>query len=570
MPDYFSKIRNKKEIKRNKDGLMPKSKESSNQSSYTQIMPLQEALRNQATQQLAYTQVMQLQKTVGNKATKEILEEILDDQASPVYSNINANFGKRGTVDPPIDDQASPVYSNINANFGKRGTVDPPIDDQASPVYSNININSGKRGTVDPPINDQASPVYSNINANFGKRGTVNPPIEDQASPVDTNLNVNFGKKETMNLPIEDQASPVDPIKTGKRRIGDYSVLTLDSGATVNIGDMGKGIKKNQNVTTRKNAKGKDEIIKSHHLGKGGLSKVVRGMMHTKDSNETPVAIKKIIRGDDGLLVDDSERREESLDIQEKLNHKNILRSFGHVLAPSHTQEEQMYSVQELASGGDLEGFINNSMKKLSPEEKNAFQAHTSFGMLQGLKHMHDSGYVHKDIKPANFFLGSDGTPKIADFDTASTEDDHGISGSYKYYSPSAQDIDKDLQKGSLSTDSPAYEERSKRVDMKLNDTYAMGLSLLEMAKGKSMSMREIAFSQKQSMALKSTLDNSKQSGADKLSLKDIALLMMHPDEAKRLTIDEALKLPYFKRYQNDPEIPEKAKEAFKKARGNP
>lgn len=36
--------------------------------------------------------------------------------------------------------------------------------------------------------------------------------------------------------------------------------------------------------------------------------------------------------------------------------------------------------------------------------------------IFQGLKHLHDSGLIHMDIKPANIFIGLDGLCKIGDF----------------------------------------------------------------------------------------------------------------------------------------------------------
>ena len=36
--------------------------------------------------------------------------------------------------------------------------------------------------------------------------------------------------------------------------------------------------------------------------------------------------------------------------------------------------------------------------------------------MVRGVKHVHDRGFVHLDIKPSNFFVNSDGTIKLGDF----------------------------------------------------------------------------------------------------------------------------------------------------------
>lgn len=39
--------------------------------------------------------------------------------------------------------------------------------------------------------------------------------------------------------------------------------------------------------------------------------------------------------------------------------------------------------------------------------------------MVCAVKHVHDSGFVHLDIKPSNFFVKADGTVKLGDFGLA-------------------------------------------------------------------------------------------------------------------------------------------------------
>ena len=58
----------------------------------------------------------------------------------------------------------------------------------------------------------------------------------------------------------------------------------------------------------------------------------------------------------------------------------------------------------------------------------------------QGLKHLHDHNLCHFDIKPANIFLGGDGsTCKLGDFGLCVTMD-HGdlpaMEGDSKYMAP--------------------------------------------------------------------------------------------------------------------------------------
>jgi serine/threonine protein kinase len=39
--------------------------------------------------------------------------------------------------------------------------------------------------------------------------------------------------------------------------------------------------------------------------------------------------------------------------------------------------------------------------------------------MAGSIKHVHDTGFAHLDIKPSNFFVKADGTVKLGDFGQA-------------------------------------------------------------------------------------------------------------------------------------------------------
>ena len=41
--------------------------------------------------------------------------------------------------------------------------------------------------------------------------------------------------------------------------------------------------------------------------------------------------------------------------------------------------------------------------------------------IVEGLAHMHQQGFMHRDVKPSNIYLMPDGTVKLADFSIART-----------------------------------------------------------------------------------------------------------------------------------------------------
>lgn len=72
------------------------------------------------------------------------------------------------------------------------------------------------------------------------------------------------------------------------------------------------------------------------------------------------------------------------------------------------------YMVMELVQGGTLEDRVR-SRGPLSPAEVDALLA----PLLEGLEQVHDTGYLHRDIKPGNILLNEAGSPTLIDFGAA-------------------------------------------------------------------------------------------------------------------------------------------------------
>ena len=98
----------------------------------------------------------------------------------------------------------------------------------------------------------------------------------------------------------------------------------------------------------------------------------------------------------------------------DRVRHPNIISRLGHGTARDLRGMVFHYLVLEYMPGGDL--------AKACREKSLAFQK--SFGYLEqvcaGLAHAHQSGVIHRDIKPQNLLLTADKeTVKIADFGVA-------------------------------------------------------------------------------------------------------------------------------------------------------
>ena len=142
------------------------------------------------------------------------------------------------------------------------------------------------------------------------------------------------------------------------------------------------------------------------------------------------------------------------------LSHPNIVKvydvSFGDAI---------QYIVMEYVEGITLKNYITQQ-GIVNPREAIYFITQ----ILRALKHAHDKGIVHRDIKPQNILLISDGTIKVTDFGIARISENatrtmtDGAIGSVHYISP-------EQAKGSVT-------------DLR-TDLYAAGVILYEMLTGK-------------------------------------------------------------------------------------
>jgi len=163
-------------------------------------------------------------------------------------------------------------------------------------------------------------------------------------------------------------------------------------------------------------------------LGRGGFGHVFRAFDPAMDSL---VAIKTLIGDTDpDLLI----RFRNEAAAARKLQHKNIITvyDFGE-------EDRTPYIVMELLDGEDLERAIRSG-RTLTLFQKMLIMSEVA----DGLHYAHSRGVVHRDVKPANVMLLSNGGVKIMDFGIALVTRATGqrltpqgtIMGSFRYMAP--------------------------------------------------------------------------------------------------------------------------------------
>lgn len=149
-------------------------------------------------------------------------------------------------------------------------------------------------------------------------------------------------------------------------------------------------------------------------LGQGAFSKVHKGMWKSKDDDRgtIPVAVKQCC-----ILESSPQRRAMLLTELKalcKVDCDCLVKFEGAFL-----QNDTVVLVMEYMDRGSLEQLLHAKPPILSTN----FMAATAFQMLWGLSYLHHERVIHRDIKPGNVLLHSDGYVKLCDFGMATMSD---------------------------------------------------------------------------------------------------------------------------------------------------
>ena len=191
-------------------------------------------------------------------------------------------------------------------------------------------------------------------------------------------------------------------------------------------------------------------------IGVGGMAEVYKGV---DVIDNKPVAI-KILKKEYAENEEFLRRfRNESKAIA-VLSHPNIVKIYDVGFS-----DKLQYIVMEYIDGITLKEYIEDE-KVISWKET----VHFVIQILRALQHAHDKGIVHRDIKPQNIMMFSDGTIKVMDFGIAKFAREEGKTAT-------------DQAIGSVHYISP--EQASGAVTDAKSDIYSVGAMMYEMLSGR-------------------------------------------------------------------------------------
>ena len=163
-------------------------------------------------------------------------------------------------------------------------------------------------------------------------------------------------------------------------------------------------------------------------IGNGGMALVYRAIDHRTGHS---VAV-KILRPEFNQDAEFLGRFEREATTASRMSHHNIVN-----LLDVGQDGEYRYLVMEFVRGKTLKDVIQDR-GALTPE----VAGQIAIRILSALQHAHKNGIIHRDIKPQNILVHSDGHIKVADFGIARVAGSSTISrsdsvmGSVHYFSP--------------------------------------------------------------------------------------------------------------------------------------
>ncbi len=189
-------------------------------------------------------------------------------------------------------------------------------------------------------------------------------------------------------------------------------------------------------------------------IGSGGMADVFRARDHKLNRNVAIKVLKAELRSDKEFV---SKFRVEA-QAAAGLAHPNIVNVYD-----VGDENGVYFIVMELVEGITLKTYIM-SKGKLSVREATGI----SLQVASGLEAAHNNGIIHRDVKPQNIIISTDGTAKVADFGIAraasSDTINSNVMGSVHYSAP-------EQSRGGFS-------------DAK-SDIYSLGVTMYEMITGR-------------------------------------------------------------------------------------
>jgi tRNA A-37 threonylcarbamoyl transferase component Bud32 len=207
-------------------------------------------------------------------------------------------------------------------------------------------------------------------------------------------------------------------------------------------------------------------------IGEGGQGVVY---VATQTGTHRRVAV-KVLRERHASTPEAHRRFEREIDLAAGLRHPHIVAVFDGGVTP----DGRPYLVMEFVEGASIDcSPAATALREQWSRPRLEALVRTFASVCDAIQHAHQRGVIHRDVKPSNIRVDSDGVARVLDFGLAKT---FGPASSAAF---TATDADARRFIGSLPWASP--EQAAGRVDAidVRSDVYALGVTLYQLVCGR-------------------------------------------------------------------------------------
>ncbi len=191
-------------------------------------------------------------------------------------------------------------------------------------------------------------------------------------------------------------------------------------------------------------------------IGKGAAAEVFRAM-DTRLGRPIALKVLREASSDDRTFIRRFHNEARSI---ARLSHPNII-----IVYDYDSHEDQFFIAMEYMPGPDLKAYLSER-GPLAVDEVRSLGSQ----ILRGLGAAHAVGIIHRDMRPHNVLLSSDGTPKVGDFGIAKATEEPGLTSTGVLFGTPNY----------LAPEMACGEPVTARSDL-----YAVGVMLYEMLSGR-------------------------------------------------------------------------------------
>ncbi len=199
-----------------------------------------------------------------------------------------------------------------------------------------------------------------------------------------------------------------------------------------------------------------DQYELLEEIGEGGMAHIYKA----QDLKTHQLVAIKVLREEFSHNADFVSRFFQEAKAMQRVRHTNIVQVYA-----LDTDNGSPFIVMELVDGPTLKEILKSKGKLPIAQS-----VRTMLNLCEALQTAHDNGVIHRDIKPHNILVTSEGTPKITDFGIA------------KFVKDASTNLFGDNVVGSVHYIAP--EQASGGETDEKTDIYSLGITLFEMLTG--------------------------------------------------------------------------------------